>query len=158
MRVLLTETTSKPVRKHPRSAARLGNKQRPYRDFQVLTETGQRPKTETTSKPVRKTETVECVKGVSQVKPSLTHSTVSVFRTGFEVVSVFGLCPVSVKTWESLYGLCSLQVRPEGGVLLGLRKLYGILGGSRRFGSVGSLGGFAEVRGGSGGHMTVRRV
>ena len=33
--------------------------QTPYRDRQVLTETGQRPKTETTTKPVRKTETVE---------------------------------------------------------------------------------------------------
>ena len=36
----------------------------------------------------------------------LTHSTVSVFRTGFVAVSVYSLCPVSVKTWQSLYGLC----------------------------------------------------
>ena len=35
------------------------DEQRLYRDRQVLTETGQRPKTETTTKPVRKTETVE---------------------------------------------------------------------------------------------------
>ena len=148
MRVLLTETTSKPVRKHPRSAARLGNKQRPYRDSQVLTETGQRPKTETTSKPVRKTETVECVKGVSQVKPSLTHSTVSVFRTGFEVVSVFGLCPVSVKTWESLYGLCSLKYVLKAGSCSACvnymefwevregSAVSGASGGSQRFGGV----------------------
>ena len=56
---------------------------------------------------MRKTETVECVRGVSQVNPSLTRSTVSVFRTGFVVVSVNSLCPVSVRTWWSLYGLCS---------------------------------------------------
>ena len=45
--------------------------QRPYRDHQVLTETGQRLLTETTTKPVRKTETVECVKeGLNPVNPS----------------------------------------------------------------------------------------
>ena len=36
--------------------------QRLYRDRQVLTETGQRPKKETTTTPVRKTQTVERVK------------------------------------------------------------------------------------------------
>ena len=82
------------------------DEQRLCRDRLVLTETGQRPKTETTTKPVRKTETVECVrKGLTELTP-LTHSTVSVFRTGFVVVSVYGLCRVSVKTWQSLYGLC----------------------------------------------------
>ena len=36
--------------------------QRPYRDRQVLTETGQRLSAETATEPVRKTETVECVR------------------------------------------------------------------------------------------------
>ena len=36
----------------------------------------------------------------------LTHSTVSVFRSGFLGVSVNSLCPVPVKTWQSLYSLC----------------------------------------------------
>ena len=95
------------------------DEQRLYRDRLVLTETGQRPETETTTKPVRKTETVECVRGVSQVKPSLRHSTVSVFRTGFVAVSVCGLCLVSVKTWRSLYSLCSSKYVLKGGPCAG---------------------------------------
>ena len=69
---------------------------RPYRDCQVFTETGQRLLTETTTEPGRKTETVECVREGFASLTLLTHSTVSVFRTGFVMVSVFGLCPVSV--------------------------------------------------------------
>ena len=48
------------------------------------------------------------------------QATVGVSHTGFEMVSVNRLCPVSVKTWQSLYGLsavsaCLQTTRPSVG-------------------------------------------
>ena len=96
--------------------------QRLYRDRQVLTETGQRLLTETTTEPGRKTETVECVREGFASLTLLTHSTVSVFRTGFVGVSVNSLCPVSVKTWQSLCSLCLSPSRATDRLAVSERK------------------------------------
>ena len=82
-------------------------KQRPHRDCWVLTGTAQRPRTETVAERRRKPETVEKVREGAQLEHLfLTSSTVSVFRLRFATVSVRGLCTVSVKTQQSLRGLC----------------------------------------------------
>ena len=70
--------------------------QRPYRDRQVLTETGQRLLTETTTKPMRKTETVKCVReGFSSVNPSNAFNGLCFshrFCSGLCLWSLSGLC------------------------------------------------------------------